>query len=208
MPQMLLLPGKVTSQFSTIGLQDSSPEADFLLNFSHLLLGKVVDPASRQQIVFHEEFEEQEEEDEDRQCQGDQATSHRQSQVLLICWLFFNFNFFKLLISSVYFNISSASCSSTFHQQGFLQVLIGKQGISKLLSLLLLINLSSSLNGKHDCSERPQNCTSLEELQKLMKIVKSLLDVCLSSINTGVSNTCLSLHFKRSNQMLNTEVSE
>ena len=63
MPQMLLLPGKVTSQFSTIGLQDSSPEADFLLNFSHLLLGKVVDPASRQQIVFHEEYQEQKEED-------------------------------------------------------------------------------------------------------------------------------------------------
>ena len=33
---------------------------------------------------------------------------------------------FKLLISSVYFNISSASCSSTFLQQGFLQLLIGK----------------------------------------------------------------------------------
>ena len=81
---MLLLPGKVTSQFSTIGLQDSSPEADFLLNFSHLLLGKVVDPASRQHIVFHEEYKEQDE-DEDRQCQGGQATSHRQSQVLLIC---------------------------------------------------------------------------------------------------------------------------
>ena len=33
---------------------------------------------------------------------------------------------FKLLLSSVYFNISSASCSSTFLQQGFLQLLIGK----------------------------------------------------------------------------------
>ena len=103
---------------------------------------------------------------------------------------------FKLLISSVYLNTSLASCSSTFHQQGLLQLLIGKRGISKLLSLLLLINLSSSLNGKHYCSEWPQNgslglTTSLEELQKLMKIVRNLLDVCLSSISTGVSNTCL-----------------
>ena len=80
----------------------------------------------------------------------------------------------QLLNSSVYFNTSSESCSSTFHQQGLLQLLIGKRGFSKLLSLLLLINLSSSLNGKHDCSEWPQNCsvgltTSLEELQKLIK---------------------------------------
>ena len=179
---MLLLPGKVTSQFSTICLQNSSPEADFLLNFSHLLLWKVVDPASRQHIVLHEEYEEQDE-DEDRQCQGGQATSHRQSQVLLICWLFFNFNCLNFSSAGYISKTSSASCSSTFHQQGFLQLLIGKRGISKLLSLLLLINLSSSLNGKHYCSEWPQNCslgltTSLEELQKLIKIVKSLLDVC------------------------------
>ena len=114
--QMLLLPGKVTSQFSTICLQDSSPEADFLLNFSHLLLWKVVDPASRQHIVFHEEYEEQDE-DEDRQCQGGQATSHRQSQVLLICWLFFNFNCL---------NFSSAAYISTSHRQVVLQLFISK----------------------------------------------------------------------------------
>ena len=94
------------------------------------------------------------------------------------------------LIDKLFFNFSSARFTSSSHRQ---------RGVSKLLSLLRLINLSSSLNGKHDCSERPQNCTSLEELQKLMKIVTSLLDVCLSSINTGVSNMCLSLHFKRSN---------
>ena len=116
MPQMLLLPGKVTSQFSTISFQDSSPEADILLNFSHLLLGKVVDPASRQHIVFHEEYEQQDE-DEDRQCQGGQATSHRQSQVLLICWLFFNFNCL---------NLSSAAYRSTPHRQVVLQLFIGK----------------------------------------------------------------------------------
>ena len=179
---MLLLPGKVTSQFSTICLQNSSPEADFLLNFSHLLLWKVVDPASRQHIVLHEEYEEQDE-DEDRQCQGGQATSHRQSQVLLICWLFFNFNCL---------NFSSAAYISTSHRQVVLQLFISKVFFNfssaswefqKLLSLLLLlINLSSSLNGKHYCSEWPQNCslgltTSLEELQKLIKIVKRLLDV-------------------------------
>ena len=199
---MLLLPGKVTSQFSTISFQDSSPEADILLNFSHLLLWKVVDPASRQHVVFHEEYKEQEEEDEDRQCQGDQATSHRQSQVLLMCKLFFNFNFL---------NFSSARYTSTFHRQVVLQLFISKvyfnfssaRGDFYTAFIIPLINLSSSLNGKHYCSEWPQNCslgltTSLEELQKLIKIVKSLLDVCLSSINTGVSNTCLSLHFKRS----------
>ena len=78
MSQMLLFPGKVTSQFSTICPEDLSPASNIFLNFPHLFHRETVaDPDPWQKTSSQIFVEEQDEEDggEDRY---NQTASHWQ----------------------------------------------------------------------------------------------------------------------------------